>query len=83
MKLPRAIRNQAECRPINGVTLTHLFFADNVADQGQAKTYCLACPILLPCLKAGLDEEVGVWGGLAEGERRKLSAMLKEKGLKL
>jgi hypothetical protein len=83
LKLPNALRGQAECRPINGVTLTHLFFGETVALQGQAKTYCLACPILLPCLKAGLDEDAGVWGGLAEGERKKLSALIKEKGITL
>lgn len=81
--LSKALRAQAACRPINGVFLTHLFFADNVADQGQAKTYCFSCPIMMACLKDGIDEDCGVRGGLAEGERRKLSAMLKSKGLKL
>lgn len=83
MKLPRGLQDVAECRPINGVTLTHLFYSDKQEKQSQAKNYCFACPVMLECLRYGLDEDSGVWGGLAEGERRKVRAAITEHGLKL
>jgi WhiB family redox-sensing transcriptional regulator len=42
--------------------------ASNVA---KAKVVCASCPVVEPCLRAGLDDAtlVGVWGGLTTRER--------------
>lgn len=48
-------------------------------DQGSnnaAKRLCFSCPAQLDCIQQGLHEQYGVWGGLAEGERRQLRALL-------
>ena len=38
-----------------------------------AKRFCAACPVRRPCLEFALvHDEFGVWGGLTEGERRRL-----------
>jgi hypothetical protein len=33
---------------------------------------CGSCPVVLECLRAGLGEEHGVWGGLTPLDRRNL-----------
>jgi WhiB family redox-sensing transcriptional regulator len=65
--------NQAACRQVPGVN----FFAEGkhpsgIAETEGAKAVCKRCPVRLSCLDAGLDEEWGVWGGLAAAERRRL-----------
>lgn len=44
------------------------------ADIDYAKSFCRSCPSVERCLQWALEtgEEWGVWGGLSEGERRKL-----------
>lgn len=48
-----------------------------------AKRLCFTCPAQATCLRDGLNEPSGVWGGLAEGERKMLRALLRREGLKL
>ncbi len=36
----------------------------------QAARFCRECPVQLRCLLLGLDEDHGVWGGLATRRRR-------------
>ena len=65
--------NQAACREAPGVD----FFAEGRHPSGieqteGAKAVCKGCQVRLRCLDAGLDEEWGVWGGLAAAERRRL-----------
>jgi hypothetical protein len=40
----------------------------------QAKTVCRRCPSMEPCLQWALEtgQDAGIWGGLAEDERRRL-----------
>lgn len=41
----------------------------------QAKAICKTCPVIDPCLAAGMTEEhelYGVWGGLTPNERREM-----------
>ncbi|MER6117593.1 WhiB family transcriptional regulator [Streptomyces sp. A0642] len=40
----------------------------------DAKAVCRACPVRRECLQWALEnnQDAGVWGGLAEDERRKL-----------
>lgn len=45
-------------------------------DAGRrAKAFCNLCPVWLPCLRYGLREEHGVWGGLTPGERTRLQRL--------
>jgi WhiB family redox-sensing transcriptional regulator len=46
-----------------------------LADIGQAKAVCAACPVRSPCLSFALDtrQDYGVWGGYDQDERRALS----------
>jgi WhiB family redox-sensing transcriptional regulator len=41
----------------------------------EAKAVCRVCPVAAECLEWALDsgQDAGVWGGLAEEERRALS----------
>lgn len=34
--------------------------------------YCRRCPVRVECLRAGMQEEFGIWGGLTQAERRKV-----------
>lgn len=42
------------------------------AQVTEAKRICAGCPITDECLRLGLDELDGVWGGLTAAERRVL-----------
>lgn len=41
----------------------------------EAKKICASCPVRLQCLQHALDndEKYGIWGGLSERERRRLT----------
>lgn len=51
-----------------------LFFAGDDDAVRQAKEVCARCPVRAQCLETALavNEMHGVWGGMAEGERRRL-----------
>lgn len=51
-----------------------LFFAGDDEAVEQAKAVCAVCPVRTECLETALavNEMHGVWGGMAEGERRRL-----------
>lgn len=51
-----------------------LFFAGDDASVRAAKQVCATCPVRTPCLETALavNEMHGVWGGMAESERRRL-----------
>lgn len=36
----------------------------------EARALCAGCPVAEPCREAGMGEKFGLWGGLAEHERR-------------
>lgn len=60
-------RVAARCRTENA---DELFVTG--ADQREARSFCLACPVRTECLAHALDQriEFGVWGGMTERERR-------------
>ena len=66
---PPAWAAQAACKG-----QTALFFPGRgQPDQAaRAKAICAGCPVRLECLEAGLDEDYGIWGGLAADERRRV-----------
>jgi len=37
--------------------------------EAKAKAICRTCPVILPCLEAGLGESLGIWGGMTLEER--------------
>ncbi|MGH9291933.1 MAG: WhiB family transcriptional regulator, partial [Acidimicrobiales bacterium] len=41
-------------------------------DYGQARAICAGCPVVEPCLRAGMGEAFGMWGGLSPRERQQL-----------
>ena len=51
-----------------------LFFAGDDTSLQMAKEVCAVCPVRTECLETALavNEMHGVWGGMAEGERRRL-----------
>ena len=63
-------RELAACR---GADLD-LFFPGRGESAEPARRVCAACPVRQPCLDyaIGLGILYGIWGGLAEGERRPL-----------
>jgi hypothetical protein len=77
------------CTPPPGLTDEELqshvgiWFEDAPRLRNIAKQICFNCPAQPDCLKEGLAEPSGVWGGLAEGERRNLSELLNERGMTL
>ena len=44
------------------------------AEQNQAKSVCMGCPVRAECLAEALDDQInfGIWGGMTERERRTL-----------
>ncbi len=50
-----------------------LFFAEDENSIAEAKAVCARCPVRADCLDWALaNRPDGIWGGLAEGEHRKL-----------
>lgn len=43
-----------------------------ITQIATAKSVCAGCDLRLQCLETGLDEPVGIWGGLTEDERAEL-----------
>lgn len=67
----------AKCQEID----PEAFFADGDTLSGsaqhlQAEETCQGCTVRLECLKYGLEEEFGVWGGIGEEEREHLRTTL-------
>lgn len=46
------------------------WFSEISTEVHQAKEACGFCPVRAECAELGEDEEFGVWGGLAPGDRR-------------
>lgn len=69
---PRPWTEQALCTQVDG----DLFFPEMGGSTAEAKAVCRKCPVRVECLEWALDhhERYGVWGGLSERERRRLSA---------
>lgn len=77
------------CTPPPGLTEEELqehvdiWFDDAPRLRNTAKRICFACPSQAECLREGLEEPSGVWGGLGETERRNLAVLLDERGLQI
>lgn len=57
------------------VDIGDLFFPEKGGSSAEAKRVCSQCPTRAACLEWALlnDERYGVWGGLSERERRRLT----------
>jgi WhiB family redox-sensing transcriptional regulator len=63
--LPAAVDwSLAACR-VEGLSLTGLFFSEQIDDIARAKTVCSACELQVTCLDGAMArrEPWGVWGG--------------------
>jgi len=40
--------------------------------ENTGREICLRCPVIALCLKVGLYEDYGIWGGTTPEQRRKL-----------
>lgn len=68
-------RELAACRDLDPNLFFPIGTTGPALDQIEAaKAICAQCPVLQPCLQYALEtnQEAGVWGGLAEDERRRL-----------
>jgi WhiB family redox-sensing transcriptional regulator len=64
-------RNRAACQGLD----PDIFFPVNDDDAEEAKAICANCAVRQLCLEHALAhrEREGVWGGLTERERRRLT----------
>jgi WhiB family redox-sensing transcriptional regulator len=69
-------QTEASCRGVD----SELFFPATEDDAMPAKAICEQCPVRLACLAFALErnEKFGVWGGLTEKERARLSPAARE-----
>jgi WhiB family transcriptional regulator, redox-sensing transcriptional regulator len=67
---------EASCRGVDA----ELFFPPTDEEAGAAKSICETCPVRLACLAFALErnERFGVWGGMTEKERARLSPDARE-----
>jgi len=69
-------QTEASCRGVDA----ELFFPATEDEGVPAKAICETCPVRLACLAFALErnEKFGVWGGLTEKERARLSPAARE-----
>jgi hypothetical protein len=69
-------QTEASCRGVDA----ELFFPATEDEAMPAKAICESCPVRLACLAFALErnEKFGVWGGLTEKERARLSPAARE-----
>jgi WhiB family redox-sensing transcriptional regulator len=60
-------RDQARCAGVGAGP----FYPEGM-DTRRAKAFCELCPVWMPCLAEGMDQDWGIWGGLNKAERQRL-----------
>lgn len=62
--------DQAACRGRN----PDIWFPEGAESAAQAKAICAGCPVRIECLEYAIETHTysGVWGGLTDGERRRI-----------
>ena len=74
--------DEAACRDVPTTAHLSLFYPEQSETPGgrhliPARKLCLNCPVRYNCLKDGLDEQFGIWGGHSLSQRRRITAMVK------
>jgi len=73
---------EALCRDAPEAKNLEVFFPESTTHGGNhlipARKLCLQCPVRYKCLKDGLEEPWGVWGGHSPTQRRRISSALKK-----
>ncbi len=61
----------------------NIFFPENKKDDREAKEICKQCDVRTECLEFSLqtNQEVGIWGGKNEDERRRMRRQLRVSGI--
>ncbi|MFY9585943.1 MAG: WhiB family transcriptional regulator [Actinomycetota bacterium] len=61
-----------------------LFFPPTEEEAAVAKSFCATCPVRVACLAFSIErnERFGVWGGLTEKERARLTPAAREQILR-
>lgn len=64
-----------QARALCAQTDPEAFFPEKGGSAREAKRTCLSCEVRVECLDYALmnDERFGIWGGLSERERRRVS----------
>jgi len=74
--------NWREIAACNGVD-SNAFFPDSEDSRASAaaKEICSECPVAVECLQYSLatNQGAGVWGGLDEGERRRMRRRIRDR----
>lgn len=67
-------QRDALCAPSNAGAGGHNYLTTDKAEQRRIAARCSGCPVRYDCLEYALilDEELGVWGGATESERKVL-----------
>ena len=70
-------QDQAACRGAD----VELFFSIEEDEQARALEYCRSCPVRDACLETAVtnQEMYGIWGGMVEGDRRRIIRDLRRK----
>ena len=73
-------QERASCRGVDA----ELFFPATEEEAVPGKAICATCPVRVACLAFALErnEKFGIWGGLTEKERNRLSPMAREQILR-
>lgn len=71
---PESVQDWAADGTCHGHRDPDLWFADDVASQRQARSFCAVCPVREECLLYALEHDLdfGVWGGLTPAERTEI-----------
>jgi WhiB family transcriptional regulator, redox-sensing transcriptional regulator len=71
LALPGHWQDEAACADADA----DLFFSIDEEDQRRALSLCDACPVRTECLEHAIahGEPYGIWGGLREQDRRRLT----------
>lgn len=72
----QAWRAVAPCMSLSPTQADELFFIGPGQKAKRAKLYCNSCPVKRECLNfAIVHDEVGIWGGTTDAERKALAFM--------
>jgi WhiB family transcriptional regulator, redox-sensing transcriptional regulator len=80
VELPKfAMEGEPACKGMD----TNMFFPKVGESAEKAKAVCATCPIQEPCREHAIEaEKWGLWGGLAERERRRIRYQRRREALK-